>query len=60
MLSSEDVQLIFLPLAHIFARVLELAWIRTGHLLAFAESIDKVVEFFSSIDPSLSHASLVG
>lgn len=51
-LSSEDVQLIFLPLAHIFARVLELAWIRTGHLFAFAESIDKVVDNMSVIKPT--------
>lgn len=51
-LSSEDVQLIFLPLAHIFARVLELAWIRTGHLIAFAESIDKVVENMAVIKPT--------
>lgn len=52
LLSSEDVQLIFLPFAHIFARILELAWIRTGHLLAFAESIDKVVDNMSVIKPT--------
>lgn len=51
-LSSEDVQLMFLPLAHIFARVLELAWIRTGHLLAFAESIDKVIDNMNVIKPT--------
>jgi long-chain acyl-CoA synthetase len=51
-LSSEDVQLIFLPLAHIFARVLVLAWIRTGHLLAFAQSIEKVVDDMAIIKPT--------
>lgn len=51
-LSSEDVQLIFLPLAHIFARVLELAWIRTGHLLAFAQSTDKVIDDMAVIKPT--------
>lgn len=51
-LSSEDVQLIFLPLAHIFARILEFAWIRTGHLLAFAESIDKAVDNMAVIKPT--------
>lgn len=51
-LSSEDVQLIFLPLAHIFARVLELAWVRTGHLLAFAESIDKVIDNMAVTRPT--------
>lgn len=51
-LSHEDVQLIFLPLAHIFARVLEVSWIRTGHLLAFAESIDRVVDNMAEIKPT--------
>lgn len=51
-LTNEDVQLLFLPLAHIFARVLELAWIRTGHLLAFAESIDKIVDNMATIKPT--------
>jgi long-chain acyl-CoA synthetase len=51
-LSHEDVQLIFLPLAHIFARVLEAAWIRTGHLLAFAESVDKLIDNMAVIKPT--------
>ncbi len=51
-LSDTDVQLIFLPLAHIFARVLEAAWIRTGHLLAFAESIDKLMDNMATIKPT--------
>ncbi|MEM7589617.1 MAG: AMP-binding protein, partial [Myxococcota bacterium] len=29
-----DVQLLFLPLSHIFARFLEIAWLQTGHVLA--------------------------
>lgn len=52
LVSSEDVQLIFLPLAHIFARVLELAWIRTGHLLAFAQSVEKVIDDMAVIKPT--------
>lgn len=51
-LSKDDVQLIFLPLAHIFARVLEFAWMRTGHLLAFAESIDKIIDNMAVIKPT--------
>lgn len=53
LVSCEDVQLIFLPLAHIFARVLEFSWIRTGHLLAFAESIDKIVDNMAVVKPTL-------
>ena len=49
-LSDEDVQLIFLPLAHI--RMLEAAWIRTGHLLAFAQSIDKLIDNMAVIKPT--------
>lgn len=51
-LSDEDVQLIFLPLAHIFARVLEASWIRTGHLLAFAQSVDKLMDNMAVIKPT--------
>lgn len=51
-LTQDDVQMMFLPLAHIFARVLEFAWIRTGHLLAFAESIDKLVDNMAVVKPT--------
>jgi len=51
-LSDEDVQLLFLPLAHIFARVLEASWIRTGHLLAFAQSVDKLIDNMAVIKPT--------
>lgn len=51
-LNENDVQLMFLPLAHIFARVLEFAWIKTGHLLAFAESVDKITENMIVIKPT--------
>lgn len=52
-LTNKDVQLIFLPLAHIFARVLVLAWVRTGHLLAFAQSIDNLIANMSDIKPTI-------
>jgi long-chain acyl-CoA synthetase len=32
---ASDVQLLFLPLAHVFARVLEIAWLSVGHVMAF-------------------------
>lgn len=55
-ISHKDVQLLILPLAHIFARVLEMAWIRTGHLLAFAQSIEKAVENMEAIKPTFMAA----
>lgn len=54
--SEEDVQLIFLPFAHIFARVLEIAWVRTGHLLAFAQSPDKLIDNMGLIKPTFMAA----
>jgi long-chain acyl-CoA synthetase len=51
-LTQDDVQMMFLPLAHIFARVLEFAWMRTGHLLAFAESIDKLIDNMAVVKPT--------
>lgn len=51
-LNEDDVQMMFLPFAHIFARVLEFAWIRTGHLLAFAESVDKLIDNMAVVKPT--------
>lgn len=51
-LNEDDVQMIFLPFAHIFARVLEFAWIRTGHLLAFAQSVDKLIDDMAVVKPT--------
>lgn len=48
---STDVQLLFLPLAHIFAKVLEVTWFRLAHVMAFAESIPKVVENMQETKP---------
>ena len=52
LIRTEDVQLLFLPLAHIFAKVLEVTWFRLAHVMAFAESIPKVVENMSEVKPT--------
>jgi long-chain acyl-CoA synthetase len=52
-ISSSDVQLIFLPLAHIFARLLQFSWIKTRHLLAFAEDTDHLAQNLKTIRPTL-------
>ena len=52
LITPEDVQLLFLPLAHIFAKVLEVTWIKLGHVMAFAESIPKVVENMGEVKPT--------
>lgn len=43
LITNNDIQLIFLPLAHVFARAMEMAWLKTGHVLCFAESADKLI-----------------
>ncbi len=53
---SKDVQLLFLPLAHIFAKVLEVAWLSTCHELCFAENFDKVVDNMLFIRPTIMAA----
>lgn len=53
LLATSDVQLLFLPLAHIFARVLQFAWLKTRHILAFAESVDKVAENLKTVRPTI-------
>lgn len=50
-IKSEDIQLLFLPLAHVFAKVLEVTWFKLAHVMAFAESIPKVVENMGEIKP---------
>ncbi len=51
-ISSKDTQLLLLPLAHIFARILEMAWLRTGHLLGFSQSIEQAVDNMEIIKPT--------
>jgi long-chain acyl-CoA synthetase len=50
-IKTQDVQLLFLPLAHIFAKVLEVTWFKLAHKMAFAESIANVVENMSEVKP---------
>lgn len=51
-----DVQLIFLPLAHSFAKILEIAWIAVPHVLAFAEDLTTVKENLGEVRPTLMAA----
>jgi long-chain acyl-CoA synthetase len=47
-----EVVLLFLPLAHSFAKVVEAAWLSLGFCLAFAESVDKVVDNCGEVKPT--------
>jgi len=50
---ADDSILLFLPLAHSFAKVIEAAWWHLGATMAFAEAVDKVVQNAGEIRPSL-------
>ncbi len=53
---TDDVQLLFLPMAHVFAKLLEVSWFATGHVLAFAESINALKENLLEVRPTLMAA----
>jgi long-chain acyl-CoA synthetase len=48
-----DTQLLFLPLAHSFARMLEVCWLGTGHVLAFAESMATIKQNLGEVRPTI-------
>lgn len=50
-IDPEDVSLVFLPLAHILARVIQFFQLKVGFTHAYAESIDKLLEDISVIRP---------
>jgi long-chain acyl-CoA synthetase len=50
----QDVQYLFLPLAHAFAKALEVAWVTTGHLMAFWERDQKkIVDNLGEVRPTI-------
>ena len=49
---EDDTTLAFLPLAHVFARVLHWMQLRAGYQVAFAESTTKVVDNMSEVQPT--------
>jgi long-chain acyl-CoA synthetase len=51
-LSADDRQLLFLPLAHIFAKMLFLTAIGTGIQTAFAEDLSKVIDNLQEVRPT--------
>jgi long-chain acyl-CoA synthetase len=54
--TQEDEQLLFLPLAHIFAKILEWANIQKGGHIAFAESVNALVANLGEVKPTFMGA----
>jgi long-chain acyl-CoA synthetase len=48
-----DLILLFLPMAHSFAKVIEAVWFSTGASVAFVESLEKVVDNAGEIHPTV-------
>ncbi len=51
-----DVILLFLPMAHSFAKVIQAAWLATGCACAFVESMDKIMDNASEVKPTVMPA----
>ena len=52
-IEAEDIQLLFLPLSHSFAKVIEAAWLSTAHVLAFAESMNTIKQNLGEVRPTV-------
>ncbi len=52
-ISQEDEAILFLPMAHIFAKVLVAVQMRVGFPVAFAESVAKTLDNVAEINPTI-------
>ena len=53
LITPDDVVLMFLPMAHSFAKVIEAVWFAVGCEVAFVESLDKIVENAGEVRPTV-------
>ncbi len=56
LIGEGDVILLFLPMAHSFAKVIQAAWLATGGAVAFVESMDKIMDNASEVKPTVMPA----
>ncbi len=52
-IDQDDLILMFLPMAHSFAKVIEAVWFRTGAIGAFVESLEKIVDNAGEVRPTV-------
>ncbi len=55
-INPDDVILLFLPMAHSFAKVIQAAWFSTGATSAFVESLEKIMDNASEVRPTVMPA----
>jgi len=53
LITAEDVVMLFLPMAHSFAKVIEAVWFATGATAVFVESLDRIVENAGEVRPTV-------
>jgi long-chain acyl-CoA synthetase len=51
-LADRHLVLMFLPMAHSFAKVIEAAWFKLGFSIAFVESIEKIIDNAGEVRPT--------
>ena len=54
LITHDDTQYLFLPMAHVFAKVLETIWFQEAHVMAFWEGdMKKIVDNLSEVRPTM-------
>ncbi len=54
LISPDDVQYLFLPMAHVFAKVLETIWFQEGHVMSFwSGDMKKIVDELGEVRPTM-------
>jgi long-chain acyl-CoA synthetase len=51
-MEPDDLLLLFLPMAHSFAKVIEAVWFHVGGTIAFVESMEKIVDNAGEVRPT--------
>ncbi|MEM1022341.1 MAG: long-chain fatty acid--CoA ligase [Myxococcota bacterium] len=53
LIGDEDMQLLFLPMAHVFAKVLQCIWFYGGHQMAIDADTTRIVENLGQVKPTV-------
>jgi long-chain acyl-CoA synthetase len=56
LLGTDDVELLFLPLAHSFAKILQCAWLGFGHEMAIDSDIQRITQNMAIVRPTVMAA----
>jgi long-chain acyl-CoA synthetase len=56
LIADDDLVLMFLPMAHSFAKVIEAVWFSTGATCAFVESLERIIDNAGEVRPTVMPA----